>query len=35
MVTISLKNADTVAVTIEPSGGSPKPTSNPIISSKV
>lgn len=35
MVTISLENADTVAVTVEPSGGSPKPTSNPIISTKV
>ena len=35
MVTISLKNADTVAVTIEPSGGSPEPTTNPIISTKI
>ena len=35
MITVSLKGADTVAVTIEPSGGSPKPTSDPIISSKV
>ena len=35
MVTISLKDGDTIAITVEPAGGSSKPTTDPIISTKV
>ncbi len=34
-ITSSIEKADAVAVTVEPEGGSPKPTTDPVLVAKV
>jgi anti-sigma-K factor RskA len=34
-ITNPIKNADTIAVTVEPAGGSKQPTSDPVLSAKL
>jgi anti-sigma-K factor RskA len=34
-ITIPIKKGDTIAVTVEPAGGSEKPTSDPVLSAEL